>query len=189
MTAFVIGNGTSRKDIDLYQLQKHGMTYGCNALYRDFTPDVLVTKDSLITREIEKDGYALNNRFYTRLPSPNATILDKNYRGYCSGTNALHISTTENHKKIYLLGFDFGSTTDTLNNYYADTECYRESTAKVYKGEMKGTLTQVILVINEHPSIDFIRVVNDKSEKFQELHNISHLSEIDVTDFIQRFNM
>ena len=43
--AFCIGNGESRKGFDLEQLRPHGKIYGCNALYRDFTPDVLVAVD------------------------------------------------------------------------------------------------------------------------------------------------
>ena len=34
--AFVLGNGTSRKNIDHTQLSNKGTIYGCNALYRDF---------------------------------------------------------------------------------------------------------------------------------------------------------
>ena len=40
-TVFIIGNGTSRKSIDLEKLRKHGIIIGSNALYRDFTPDYL----------------------------------------------------------------------------------------------------------------------------------------------------
>ena len=36
---FAIGNGESRKSIDLNELRPHGIIYGCNALYRDFQPD------------------------------------------------------------------------------------------------------------------------------------------------------
>ena len=36
-TAYIIGNGPSRKGLDLSTLD--GTTFGCNALYRDFTPD------------------------------------------------------------------------------------------------------------------------------------------------------
>ena len=38
---FCIGNGESRAPIDLIKLRPHGKIYGCNGLYRDFTPDVL----------------------------------------------------------------------------------------------------------------------------------------------------
>ena len=36
MIAFIIGNGVSRKPIDLHQLKGKGTIFGCNALYRDF---------------------------------------------------------------------------------------------------------------------------------------------------------
>ena len=44
-TAFIIGNGASRAKFDLTTLSPHGTTYGCNALYRDFYPDWLVSID------------------------------------------------------------------------------------------------------------------------------------------------
>ena len=42
---FCIGNGESRKDFNLERLRQFGKIYGCNGLYRDFTPDVLVAMD------------------------------------------------------------------------------------------------------------------------------------------------
>jgi hypothetical protein len=38
-TAFVIGNGTSRKIFPIEKLKGHGIIYGCNAIYRDH-PDL-----------------------------------------------------------------------------------------------------------------------------------------------------
>ena len=49
--AFVIGNGTSRQHIVLTDLPE-GKTYGCNAVYRDFDPDVLVSVDNGMMHEI-----------------------------------------------------------------------------------------------------------------------------------------
>ena len=63
---FVIGNGESRRSIDLRQLREHGKIYGCNALYRDFTPDVLVGVDQGIMHEINHSGYCHNNQCYFR---------------------------------------------------------------------------------------------------------------------------
>ena len=51
--AFIIGNGVSRKGFDLEQLRGKGVIYGCNALYRDFMPDVLVATDDKMREEIE----------------------------------------------------------------------------------------------------------------------------------------
>lgn len=66
--AFVLGNGISRKDISLSALKEAGKVYGCNALYREFTPDVLVATDRPIATQIQESGYAKQNKFYTRRP-------------------------------------------------------------------------------------------------------------------------
>ena len=63
---FAIGNGESRQSLDLLKLKPHGKIYGCNALYRDFTPDVLVAVDQSIMHEIYHSGYAHNNQCYFR---------------------------------------------------------------------------------------------------------------------------
>ena len=55
---FCIGNGTSRQRFDLEQLRPHGKIYGCNALYRDFRPDVLISVDNGIMHEIYQSGFA-----------------------------------------------------------------------------------------------------------------------------------
>jgi len=55
---FCIGNGESRRDLSLQNLRKHGKIYGCNALYRDFTPDVLCSVDHGMMHEIYHAGVA-----------------------------------------------------------------------------------------------------------------------------------
>jgi hypothetical protein len=65
-TAFCIGNGESRKGFDLNTLKPHGKIYGCNALYREFTPDVLVAVDPGISHEIYQSGYCNKNVAYFR---------------------------------------------------------------------------------------------------------------------------
>ena len=59
---FCIGNGESRKGFDLEKLRQHGTIYGCNALYRDFTPDVITAVDMGIMHEIYNSGYAQDNQ-------------------------------------------------------------------------------------------------------------------------------
>ena len=59
--ALAIGNGRSRLEFDLTHIARHKggllgadrlQTYGCNALYRDFTPDFLVAVGNDIVKEI-----------------------------------------------------------------------------------------------------------------------------------------
>ena len=61
---FCIGNGESRQGFDLEQLRPHGKIYGCNAIYRDFTPDILVALDSRMNHEVYRSGYAFENICY-----------------------------------------------------------------------------------------------------------------------------
>ena len=55
---FIIGNGESRKGFDLANLRQHGTIYGCNAIYRDFMPDVITAVDHGIMHEIYHAGVA-----------------------------------------------------------------------------------------------------------------------------------
>jgi len=63
---FLIGNGESRKGLDLNKYKSKGKVFGCNALYRDFTPDVLISVDHGIMHEIYHNGYALKNECWFR---------------------------------------------------------------------------------------------------------------------------
>jgi len=61
--AFILGNGPSRpKDIEwLNNLE--GVTYGCNAIYRDWQPDFLVANDWTMVVEIINSTYSGNCEF------------------------------------------------------------------------------------------------------------------------------
>ena len=76
---FCIGNGESRQSFDLRILKPHGRTYGCNALYRDFTPDVLTAVDHGIMHEIYQSGYCDKNetwlRNWTKIPASTYDML------------------------------------------------------------------------------------------------------------------
>ena len=54
-SVFVLGNGPSRKNIDISKLD--GTVIGCNACYRDFTPDVICATDAGIIGDIIESGY------------------------------------------------------------------------------------------------------------------------------------
>src|SRR6056300_391522 len=63
---FVLGNGESRKNINLNLLKDRGSVWGCNGLYRDFTPDALVCIDGGMMHEVYSSGYCSKNKTYTR---------------------------------------------------------------------------------------------------------------------------
>ncbi|OUW57583.1 MAG: hypothetical protein CBD57_04750 [Candidatus Pelagibacter sp. TMED197] len=64
--AFCIGNGESRLGFDLERLRPLGTIMGCNALYRDFKPDAIVSVDHGIMHEIYHSGICFEIPSYFR---------------------------------------------------------------------------------------------------------------------------
>jgi hypothetical protein len=64
--AFVLGNGNSRATIPLDSLKQHGVIYGCNALYRDFSPDWLVAVDEGVIDEINSSNFPKESTLFPR---------------------------------------------------------------------------------------------------------------------------
>lgn len=62
--AFVFGNGESRRNLDVEFFKRYGTTIGCNAMYRDSRPDILVATDTGITSEIVNGDYIYDNTCY-----------------------------------------------------------------------------------------------------------------------------
>jgi hypothetical protein len=185
--AFVLGNGTSRKTLDLSRLNTHGKIYGCNALYREYAPNVLVAADKSISEQIQHSGYALNHRFYTRRPLPNlgGLRIPDPYWGYSSGQIALSLACLDNHNTVYLLGFDLGSTADKFNNIYADTEFYKRSTDKpTYSGNW---IRQILQISNNFPKCMIVRVTGAESATIKDFNNISNISSLPLETFKRAF--
>lgn len=188
-TAFVLGNGISRQGIDLPTLQTLGRVYGCNALYREFTPDVLVATDRPIARAIQESGYAKTNRFYTRRPLPgfDAQTVPHEYYGYSSGPIAVGIAAQDQHDKIYMLGFDLGPTaTQKFNNIYAGTEFYKPVDANpTYTGNW---IKQICRIMRDYPHTKFYRVCGPTTAPITELTALPNLILVDLDTFQNRIN-
>ena len=60
--AFVLGNGESRKGIQIEDLKKIGKVFACNGVYRSDRPDVLVAVDPKMLLEIGETDYIVNNK-------------------------------------------------------------------------------------------------------------------------------
>ena len=126
--AFLIGNGTSRKDFDLEQLRNKGLICGCNAIYRDFIPDILFAIDSKMINEFRRnDLYKLEDL---------KIIGRSEYRGKnfnSSGVFGLgYILNVIKPKQCYMLGMDF-----YVGNLYFKTENYRDKHKYNWEREKK----------------------------------------------------
>ena len=164
------------------------MTYGCNALHREFTPDVLVATDRPIAESIQHSGYALKNRFHTRRPLPDcgALPLPKQYFGYSSGPNAMGLAASDQHHHIYLLGFDMGPNNNCFNNIYAGTEFYKSANATpTFTGNW---VKQVKQIAKDYPLLRFFRVCGATTAKISDLENIDNLEHLDLAIFLDRIN-
>ncbi len=186
--AFVLGNGKSRLQVDLHKLRPYGKIYGCNALYRDFTPDVLVATDKHMSDEIEKTEYPKYNEFWTRAPSPNnyARKIDINY-GFSSGPIAVSLAARNEYRPIYLLGFDLVGEQGKINNVYAGTTNYRKQNEKeTYWGNWLNQLTDIME--KQFPKSKFIRVIDKEGFSPSQWKKLSNYSEQGYQEFISSIN-
>lgn len=187
--AFVLGNGISRAEIQVNELQKYGSIYGCNALYRTAKPTVLIATDQPIATAIQDSGYALKNRFYTRRPIDGlgAVRIPASYYGYSSGPIAVGIAAMDRVQRIYMLGFDMGPTENNkINNLYAGTEYYKSADSQpTYTGNW---IRQITKIVNEYPKTKFVRVCGPTTAKILELNALPNLAHIDIDSFQNRIN-
>jgi hypothetical protein len=133
--AYIIGNGLSRSEFDLEKLRGKGTIFGCNALYRDFTPDYLVAIDDKIISEINHAidtgncGVPQSNFI---VPSWNECFEATTGRRSNAGMNAMLEAIKLGHDEIYCLGFDFLIDDEiSVKNVYDGTSCYGAETRAV----------------------------------------------------------
>ena len=95
--------------ISLDELKTYGPIYACNAIHREFKPDVLIATDKKMCQEIEATGYPMTHEFWTRRPAPEkgGRRLEKPYYGMSSGPAAASSAALRGFNNIYLIGFDF----------------------------------------------------------------------------------
>ena len=188
-TAFVLGNGISRQGIDLTELRRHGKIYGCNALYKDFEPDVLVATDRPIAEQIQRLEYAQRKTFYTRDPIAGlgARRIPEKYWGYSSGPAAMALAALDQHAQIYLLGFDMGPTQhNKFNNVYAGAEFYKSVGATpTYTGNWRKQIAQVT---EDFPTQMFIRLQGATTAAVADFDSLKNFKHVAVSEFLKQLN-
>ena len=169
--AYCIGNGPSRKNIDLNKLKATGQTYGCNALYRDFLPDFIFSVDAKMTQKMVQDEVGLKTVHY----APSLEVNRKHAKGmvhlipnnphWISGNQAFWTAGVHGHKNIYLLGYDFREYgKDQLNNIYQDTENYGERHSDTV---FDGWLKQFRNMLKMRPYVNYTMVHDNPPEYMQ----------------------
>jgi hypothetical protein len=178
--AFVIGNGNSRRSIELSQLKEKGIVYGCNALYREFEPDYLIAVDTKMILEINKAGYQHSHEVWT---NPNKAYTK--FTGFKYFNPSKGWSSGPPNTDIYVLGFDYQGIDDKVNNVYAGTLNYKKTHERAtYHGNW---LKQTIINCQKFPKKRYIRVVGSNPFIPNEFAKLSNLEHIDVEEFKKIF--
>ena len=200
--AFVLGNGQSRKGIDLNNLKEKGTVFACNAVYRTHQPHWLVAVDPKMMLEIAETDYMVHNKVYSNYNKQyekHQKLLDhvtwsKPSLGWSSGPTALRLACEQGFKEIYILGFDYqGLAVDAnknrfnLNNIYGDTRNYKRSNDQAtFFGNW---MNQTKKCLQDFKDVKFHRVIPAGGYQPKGLEwkdNIDHPS---TEEFLEKFNL
>ena len=176
---FLIGNGKSRKTFDLEKLRSKGTIIGCNALYRDFTPDILVAIDAKMLNEINNSKFGNKENELLICPS-NRQVAVKNSLKWTakkfntSGCFAMMLIASIMKPKIcYMLGMD-----GFPGNVYDKTKNYSPNTLKNFTGVLRYYLE---VLQSDHDTL-FINV-NEKDAWPEEAGKTGKYKFITYDDF------
>ena len=200
--AFVLGNGQSRRGIDINDLKQKGTVYACNAVYRTHQPHWLVAVDPKMMLEIAETDYVVNNKVYSNYNqqySKLQKLLDhvtwsRPSLGWSSGPTALKLACEHGFTEIYILGFDYqGLVVDTkknrfhLNNIYGDTRNYKKNNdeATFYGNWMNQTKN----CLKDFPDIKFHRVIPEGWFKPKDLEWNENLDHPTIDEFLAKFEL
>lgn len=200
--AFVLGNGQSRKGIDINDLKEKGTVYACNAVYRTHQPHWLVAVDPKMMLEIAETDYAVHNKVYSNYNNQykkNPILLDhvtwsKPSLGWSSGPTALKLACDHGCKEIYILGFDYQGLKENsknnrykLNNLFGDTRNYKKHNDEAtFYGNW---VNQTKRCLDDYKDVKFHRVIPKdwfQPNDIDRRENIQHLT---IEEFLSKFNL
>lgn len=181
--ACVIGNGPSRLNLDLHCINATMTTYGCNALYRDFIPNYLISMDYNMVKEILDKKVHYQTSFHTqhdnRVDELAKTEPINFFWGFSetndSGNSAVKLALQKGHDVVYMIGFDYSENPSVLPNVYSGTKNYvpRHSypAASMLDSKWEHRLRKIL---KQHPNQKVIRVnstrnLNIVSDNYSEI--------------------
>ena len=201
-TAFVLGNGESRRGIDIDDLKEKGTVFACNGVYRTHRPHYLIAVDPKMILEIAESDYMLHNKVYSNFNAQynkNQKILDhvewfKPSLGWSSGPTALRLACYLGFKEIYVLGFDYqGHKEDgktqrfKFNNVFKDTRNYK-------KGNDEATfygnwMNQTKRCLQDFKDVKFHRVIPKGWFQPKDLGWSGNIDHPTTEEFLTKFSL
>ena len=197
--AFVLGNGESRRGIEINDLKKKGTVFACNAVYRTHQPHFLIAVDPKMVLEIGETDYMMNNKVwsnYNSQYSKHQKIIDhcnwfKPSLGWSSGPTALRMACERGFKEIYILGFDYQGHKENnrfkLNNMFGDSRNYkkRKDEATFYGNWMNQTKR----ILQDFKDVQFHRVIRQGGFLPKDLEWTKNIAHPTIVEFIEKFNL
>ena len=202
-TAFVLGNGQSRRGIEINDLKEKGTVFACNAVYRTHRPDFLIAVDPKMILEIAETDYMLHNKVWSNFNAQynkNPKILNhvnwfKPSLGWSSGPTALRMACEHGFREIYILGFDYQGLAEKngknnryrLNNIFGDTRNYKKNNdeATFYGNWMNQTKK----CLKDFPDTKFHRVIPKGWFKPKDLEWNSNIDHPTTEEFLAKFDL
>ena len=186
MTACVIGNGPSRLSLDLTMIGHRMSTYGCNALYRDYIPNYLISMDWSVVIDILENNIHYKTNFYTQDNANfNHMPIDKKKhinwlkvmnKRLDSGNSALEVALDHKHDTIYMIGFDY-NTDDKLPNVYHGTKHYAPNSNVLAASSMAREWQQRFRkLVRDNPNTKVIRVNGSNTKIMIDEPNYSEIT-------------
>jgi hypothetical protein len=198
-TAFVLGNGESRKGISIDDLKEKGTVFACNAVYRTHRPHFLVAVDPKMIFEIAETDYPVHNKVWSNFNAQynkHPKILNhvnwfKPSLGWSSGPTALRMACEHGFKEIYILGFDYQGHNQgkrfTLNNMFGDTRNYkkRNDEATFYGNWMNQTKR----CLQDFKDVKFHRVIPQGWFRPKDLEWNGNIDHPTTEEFLSKFDL
>lgn len=175
--ALVLGNGESRRCVDLNLLKDKFAFIGCNGIHRDITVDHLVCCDQRMIVESLKNESTKNSLIYVRAMYyrqyrkiqkqknvrllPEVPTTGQNKRDdpthWGSGPYAVLVASVLGFQNITLLGFDLYGNKEKVNNIYKNTPNYSKGDTRAV--DHSFWLYQIQQVFLTHPETNY-KIVN-----------------------------
>lgn len=177
--ALVVGNGESRRSVNLDNLKSKYTLIGCNALHRDITVDHLVCCDRRMADEAVNNPNTKQTIIYVR-PSWfhyfRKILKNKNIREvpplpysgemkrdqpdhWGSGGYAILLAASLEFEQVNLLGFDLYSVNEKVNNVYKGTPNYAKIDGQSV--DYSYWVYQISQIFFYYPNVKF-RIINHK---------------------------
>lgn len=156
--ALCIGNGSSRNNIKLEDIQTLGPTYGCNQLIETFALDNTIVVDKLLLIDLLSKGFSAKTNLYTRQrwknivddanlkfldePIDNPTTKWDNEIHWGSGTHALNLAAKNGAQLIVMIGYDLYDE-GIYSNKKIDPACWIHQIKKCFDIHSKVEFVQI----------------------------------------------